>query len=59
MNLSKSQQQRLNHINELDEIRQDAIHQTYLVKQQRARWHDKNIKKKQFQEGNWALLFDS
>ena len=22
-------------------------------------WHDKNIKEKQFQEGNWALLYDS
>ena len=40
-------------------MRQDAIQQTYLAQQQRARWHDKFIKKKQFQEGDWDLLFNS
>ena len=52
MNLSEAQQQRLNQINELDEMRQDALQHTYMVQHQRARWHDKFIKRKQFQEGD-------
>ena len=59
MNLIEAQQQRLNQINELDEMRQDALQHTNMVQQQRARWHDKFIKRKLFQEGDWALLFDS
>jgi hypothetical protein len=43
----------------LDEIRQDSIQRTILVQSQRSKWHDKFIKKKQFQPGVWALLFDS
>jgi len=46
-------------LNELDEIRQDVIQRTILVQNQRSKWHDKFIKKKQFQPGDWALLFDS
>ena len=46
MDLSEAQLQRLNQINELDEMQQDAIQQTNLVQQQRAWWHDKFIKKK-------------
>jgi len=26
---------------------------------QRNIWHEKNIKEKKFQEGDWALLYDS
>ena len=44
---------------ELDEKRLDAIHQTNMIQQQRMKWHDKIIKHKQFQKGNWALLYDS
>jgi hypothetical protein len=46
-------------LNELDEIRKDAIQRTILVQNQRSKWHDKFIKKKHFQPGDWALLFDS
>ena len=59
MNLTEAQQQWLNQINELDEMSQDALKYTDMVQQERARWHDKFIKKKQFHEGDWALLFDS
>ena len=59
MNLSEAQQWRFNQINELDEMRQDALQHTDMVQQKKARWHDKFIRKKQFQEGDWALLFDS
>jgi hypothetical protein len=30
-----------------------------MIQQQRTKWHDKIIKHKQFQKGNWALLYDS
>jgi len=46
-------------LNELEEKRLDSIQQTTIIKQQRSQWHDKNIKNKQFQKGNWALLYDS
>jgi hypothetical protein len=47
---------RLQHLNELDEKRLDAIHQTTMIQQQRKKWHDRVIKKKLFQKGDWALL---
>jgi hypothetical protein len=59
LNLDEAQKKRSLQLNELDEIRQDAIQQTILVQNQRRKWHDKFIKKKQFQPGDWALLFDS
>eukprot|EP00253_Pinus_taeda_P007145 PITA_07145 len=59
MDLSEAQKHRLEQLNELDEIRQEAFQRTGLVQQQRAKWHDKYIKDKRFQVGDWALLFDS
>ena len=59
LDLSEAQQHRLEQINELDEIRQSAIHQTTLVQHQRAKWHDEFIKENKFKMGDWALLFDS
>lgn len=59
MNLSEAQKHRLEQLNELDEIRQEAVQRTDLVQQQRAKWYDKYIRDKRFQEGDWALLFDS
>ena len=50
---------KLNQINELDEIRLSTFQHTALIQQQRARWHDDLIKKKIFPEGDWALLYDS
>ena len=46
-------------LNELDEIRQDVVQRTTLIQNQRTKWHDKFLKRKTFQEGDWALLFDS
>ena len=46
-------------LNELDEIIHDAIQSTILVQNKRVKWHNKFLKKKNFQEGDWALLFDS
>ena len=54
-----AQKQRVLQTNELDEIRQDAFQRTMLIQNQRKTWHDKFIKQKQFNTGDWALLFDS
>jgi hypothetical protein len=59
MDLDEAKKQRLLQLNELDEIRQDALQRTTLIQEQRTKWHDKYIKKKSFQSGDWALLYDS
>ena len=59
MDLEEAQKQRIIQINELDEIRQDALQRTMLTQNQRKKWHDKFIKQKQFNTRDWALLFDS
>jgi len=59
MDLSEAQKHRLEQLNELDEIRKEVVQRTGLVQQPRAKWHEKCIKDKKFQEGDWALLFDS
>eukprot|EP00253_Pinus_taeda_P005544 PITA_05544 len=59
LDLSEAQINRLQQINELDEIRLDVLQNTALIQQQRAKWHDALIKNKVFHEGDWALLYDS
>lgn len=59
MDLSKAQNHHLEQINELDQIRQATLHHNFFTQQQRDKWHDKFIKKKKFQVGDWDLLFDS
>eukprot|EP00253_Pinus_taeda_P005628 PITA_05628 len=59
LNLNEAQTNRLQQINELDEIILSALQRTALIQQQRAKWHDALIKKKIFHEGDWALLYDS
>jgi hypothetical protein len=43
----------------LEELREDSLHRAIVIQHQRARWHDKFIKKNKFKDGDWALLFDS
>ena len=50
LNLDEAQEQRLMQLNELDEIKQDAVQRIDLI--QRTKWHDKFLKKKTFEEGN-------
>jgi hypothetical protein len=59
MDLSEAQKQRLVQLNQLDEIRKEAIQHTILVQEKRGKWHDKFIKKKKFQSGDRPLLFYS
>jgi hypothetical protein len=58
MDLYEAQQWRMMQLNELDEVQQDSLQQTRMVQQQMIKWHDKFIRKKEFQVGDWALLFD-
>ena len=59
LDLSEAQKHRLEQLNELDGIRQGAVQRTSIVQYKMAKWHDKYIKEKKFQAGDWALLFDS
>eukprot|EP00253_Pinus_taeda_P018140 PITA_18140 len=59
LDLSEAQINRLQQVNELDEIRLSALQNIALIQQQRAKWHDALIKNKVFHEGDWALLYDS
>ena len=59
MDLEEAQKHRVLQINELDEIRQDALQRTMLIQNQRKKWHEKFIKQKKFNTRDWALLFDS
>jgi hypothetical protein len=59
LNLDEAQKQQYLQLNELDEIRQDAIQRTMLVQKQRSKLRDKFIKKKHFQPHDGTLLFNS
>eukprot|EP00253_Pinus_taeda_P012144 PITA_12144 len=59
IDLDEAQKERIQQLNQLDEMRQQAEETTILMQKQRKQWHDAHIKKKQFKEGDWALLFDS
>ncbi|XP_057845636.2 uncharacterized protein LOC131055043 [Cryptomeria japonica] len=59
MNLSATQEERLLQLNALDEIRKSTLQHTESVQNQRMKWHDRYIKEKSFQPGDWALLYDS
>eukprot|EP00253_Pinus_taeda_P015559 PITA_15559 len=59
LDITRAQQEIFLQLNELDEFRMQALLHTEVTQVQRKIWHDKNIKDKQFQEGDWALLYDS
>eukprot|EP00253_Pinus_taeda_P009871 PITA_09871 len=59
LDLTEAQTNRLQQINELDEIRLSALQHTALIQQQRAKWHDALIKNRVFHEEDLALLYDS
>eukprot|EP00253_Pinus_taeda_P027656 PITA_27656 len=58
LDLNEAHINRLQQINELDEIRLSALQNTTLIQQQ-PKWHDALIKNKVFHEGDWALLYDT
>ena len=46
-------------LNELEEIRLDAYESSRIYKERAKRWHDKFIHRREFQEGDLVLLFNS
>eukprot|EP00253_Pinus_taeda_P003803 PITA_03803 len=59
LDLSHAQQERLMQLNGLDEIRMQALLHSEVTQLQRKVWHDRHLNDKQFQLGDWALLYDS
>ena len=43
---------------DMNQTNNEALQQTTMVQQQRIKWHDKFIKKREFQVSDWVLLFD-
>ena len=56
LDLISAQKERLLQLNGLNEFRMQALLHTEVTQIQRKTYNDKNIKDKQFQEGDWALL---
>ena len=50
---------RMLQLNELDEMRQDAYENSKLYKEKVKRWHDANLRQKEFHQGDQVLLFNS
>lgn len=48
---------RIEHLEQLDETRLQAIAGMYAEKRRRKRWHDKNVRSKEFQVGALVLLY--
>ena len=59
LDLNEAEINRLQQINELDEIRLSSLQKATLIQQQREKWHNALIKNKIFHEGDWALLYNS
>jgi hypothetical protein len=59
MNLKAVGIKRKIQIAKLEEWREKAYHSAKLYKERIKRWHDKQIKTKQFKPGNKVLLFNS
>jgi hypothetical protein len=59
MDLDEAQKHMILQLNELDEIRQDALQRTTLIQEQMDKWHDNYIKRNFFPSKNWALLYDN
>lgn len=59
LDITRVQKEILIQINGLDEFRMQALLHTKLIHLERKVWHEKHIKEKAFQQGNWALLYES
>ena len=59
LDLTTTQQEKILQLNGLDAFRMQPILHTEVIQLQRNIWHDKHIKEKTFQEGDWAMLYDS
>ena len=59
LSLPAAQEERILRLNSLDEMRKTTLNRIEIIQQQRKQWHDAHIRNKQFNKGEWALLYDS
>lgn len=59
LDLIEEQKHHLEQLNELDEIHLETLCHISVVQQQHTKWHDRFIKNRLFQKGDWELLYDS
>lgn len=57
--LKNAGEKRFLQLNELEEIRLDAYDNSPIYKERTKRWHDKNIHRREFKEGEMVLLFNA
>ena len=57
--LKSAGEKRLLDLNELDEMRLEAYESARLYNEKTKRWHDKNLVRREFEEGAKVLLFNS
>jgi hypothetical protein len=59
MDIRLASKNRQRQISELEEWRKKAYHSAKLYKERTKKWHDHQIKNKEFQEGDKVILFNS
>lgn len=59
MNYTAAREKRILDIHELEELRLDANENTWIYKERTKQWNDKQIKRREFNEGDIVLLFNS
>ncbi|RVW22835.1 hypothetical protein CK203_103785 [Vitis vinifera] len=59
MDLNRAGMKRFLDLNDMEELRNDAYINSNIAKQRLKRWHDRLISRKQFQNGQRVLLYDS
>ncbi|CAM8962698.1 unnamed protein product [Rhodiola kirilowii] len=59
MDLQTAGENRVLHLHELEEIRNEAYESARIYKEKTKKWHDKRIFRREFKEGDNVLLFNS
>ncbi|RVW59602.1 hypothetical protein CK203_100689 [Vitis vinifera] len=59
MDLSRVGMKRFLDLNEMEELRNDAYNNSNIAKQRLKKWHDQLVSRKEFQNGQRVLLYDS
>ena len=57
--MQRAGERRLLQLNELEEIRRESYENSRIYKERTKAWHDKNIARREFHEGQKVLLFNS
>ena len=59
MNSKMAGKKRMLQLGELEEFRNEAYKNAKIYKEKTKSWHDKHISMKEFEVGQWVLLFNS